>query len=64
MAKGSGSGGGGGIVSRAMRRGGVVDIGQLSKEEKRDLRAAVRSGKLVKVTSYDFPIPKPWYIGA
>ena len=62
MAKGSGSGGG--IVSRAMRRGGVVDIGQLSKQERNELRAAVRSGKLAKVISYDFPNPKPWYIRA
>ena len=64
MAKSSGGSKGGGIVGRARRRGGVVDIGQLSKQEKKELRAAIKAGKVVKVTSYDFPIPKPWYIGA
>ena len=61
MAKGSG----GGIVGRAMRRGGVVDIGQLSKEEKKELRAAIRAGKVVRTEIYDrYPSPKPWYIRA
>jgi signal-transduction protein with cAMP-binding, CBS, and nucleotidyltransferase domain len=61
MAKGSG----GGIVGRARRRGGVVDIGQLSKRDKQQLRAAIRAGKVVRTTIFGrYPTPKPWYIGA
>lgn len=48
------------IVRRAVEDG-VTDIGQLPKEEKNELKKAVRSGLLMKIKDFQFPIAKPRY---
>lgn len=46
------------IVTRALTQS-VLNIGQLSREELRDLNYAVRKGTLMKIQDYNaFPIPK------
>lgn len=42
---------------------GIVDIGQLNKEEKKELNRALKSGYLIETISYSFPLPKVCYIG-
>lgn len=60
MGRGSGGGRYAGVVARARQRGGVLDTGQLSKQEKADLREAVRAGTIVRQKMSG----RNWYIGA
>jgi hypothetical protein len=49
------------IVQRALTEGHVTDIGQLTDEEKKALKAAVKNGVLKKGKGGGFPVPKTVY---
>jgi len=49
------------IVERAYNNG-ITDIGQLSKEELKDLKKAVKDGYLTTIIYYGYPTPKKRYV--
>jgi hypothetical protein len=49
------------IVQRALTEGHVTDLGQLTSEEKKALKAAVRTGVLKKGKGGGFPVLKTVY---
>ena len=49
------------IVQRALTEGHVTDLGQLTDEEKKALKAAVRTGVLKKGKGGGFPVLKTVY---
>ena len=51
------------IVQRAID-GSVTDIGQLTKDELRSLKLAVKNGILWCIKGFTYPIPKKMYVKA
>ena len=49
------------IVQRALEEGHVTDLGQLTDEEKKALKAAVKTGVLKKGKGGGFPVLKTVY---
>jgi hypothetical protein len=50
------------IVQRALKEGHVTDLGQLTDEEKKALKAAVKNGVLKKGKGGGFPVRKTVYV--
>jgi hypothetical protein len=40
----------------------VTDIGQIPPDQKRKIRALVKSGLVVRCTNWNYPTPKPAYV--
>ncbi len=49
------------IIAIAKKQG-VVDIGQINKQQRAALNNAVKDGVLWKTTTYEFPIPKNMWV--